>query len=409
MKKFKNILMIGLSVSILKKFKEREDVNFFVIEEEEIYKKNKLDECKNPVIKKVVLAKYLESEEFIDIAKKINEEVRLDGVLPARDYAVKATAKVAEILGLPGIGERNGQILTNKCKLRESCERYDIPHPRYKKVSNKKDVYDFYKGKPLIFKPATLQASIGISKINSKNDIQLAWERTTTAQDAYVNTVSRQLLREYIVEEYIGGQEYSMETLVKNSEILFNNITQKKIFGDTFVEQGHIVPANLPESTKSKLIKETKNIVDKLEIKSALLHSEWKLENDIPYLIECAGRVPGDYIYDLIGLSYGFEFIDTYARIMSNDDFIINQKSIKVSCIYFFNTEEGILKEIEGLESLFMPEVVDWSINKCIGEKIEQINSSWDRIGYFIVSADDYETLDRVSKDILDTIKFIVE
>ncbi len=405
----KKILMIGLSVSTLNKFREREDIDIYVLEEEDICEKNKLYEYKNPVIKELIIAKYLESDEFIPIAEKLNEQIKFDGVVPARDYSVRAVAKISEILGLPGIGAENGKILTNKCLLRLACEKYNIPHPLFKKVNSIEDIYEFYDGKPLIFKPATLQASIGISKINSKSDIEEAWERTTNAQELHSNTVSRKLNREHIVEEYIDGQEYSIETFVKDGKVIFNNITEKITFDKTFVERGHIVPANLKNDVKDKLIREKINLVEKLGIKASLLHSEWKVYNEQPYLIECAARVPGDYIFELIEQAYEFKFIDTYFAILCNDNFKINEENSKVSSIRFFNAEPGILKEIEGMESLMQPEVVDWSIDKRIEDRIGKVNSSWDRVGYFIVTADNYESLEEISQNILSSIKFTVE
>jgi biotin carboxylase len=408
-KRIKKVLMIGLSVSILNKFRKRDDIEIYVLEEEEICKKNKLFEYKNPVLKRLIIAKYLESDEFIPIAEKLNDEIKFDGVIPARDYTVRATSQIAEVLGLPGIGAENGKILTNKCLLRLACEKYNIPHPIFKKVNSIDDIYEFYNGKPLIFKPATLQASIGISKISRKSDIEEAWKRTTNAQELSTNTVSRKLNREHILEEYIGGQEYSMETFVKDGKVIFNNITKKITFDKTFVEIGHIVPADLKNDIKDKLIREKGNLVEKLGIKYALLHSEWKVYNEQPYLIECAARVPGDYIFELIEQAYGFKFIDTFLGILSNYDFKINEKSSKVSSIRFLNAEPGVLKEIEGMESLLQPEVADWSIDKKIGDKIGKINSSWDRAGYFIVTADDYQRVEEISQNILNSIKFIVE
>ena len=407
--KVKRILMIGLSVSILNKLRHRDDIEVYAIEEEEICKNNKLDQVKNPVLKKLILAKYLESDEYVEVVKKMNDELHFDGVLPARDYSVRATAKISEILGLPGIGAENGKILTNKCLLRNACEKYGIPHPRFKKINTIEELYEFYNGNPLIFKPATLQASIGISKIAKERDIKEAWERTTNANEISNNMVSRKLNREHIAEEYVGGTEYSIEALVKNGEIVFTNITEKITYEETFVERGHIAPANLDIDLRDMLIKEKKNLIDKLEIGSALLHSEWKVYNGQPYLIECAARVPGDYIFELIEHAYGFKFIDTYLRILSNDEFEIIEENSKVSSIRFFNAKPGLIKEIAGIENLLRPEIVDWSIDKNIGDVVKKVNSSWDRVGYFIVISDNHNQLDELCQDILNSVEFIVE
>lgn len=405
----KNILMIGISISILNTFRYREDINIYAIEEEELYKNNKLSEYSNPILKKVVLGKYIESDECISIAKKLNEEIKIDGVMPARDYTVRAVAKIAETLNLPGIGVQNAQILTNKCLLREACEKYNIPHPRFKKINSIEELYEFYDDKPLIFKPATLQASLGISKITCKDDIKEAWNRTVNTIESYKNTVSRAINRENIVEEFVDGFEVSVETFVKDGQVVFSNITKKIIYDNNFVEKGHIVPANLSEDIRNRILNEKRNFVEKLQIKNGLLHSEWKVDEEKPVLIECAVRVPGDYIFELIDLSYGFNFLEEFSRLLVRDNLNIIQEPQKVSSIQYFTCKPGVLKEIVGIESLLIPEVVDWSIDKKIGEKIFQVESSWDRVGYFIISTTNYETLEELSKNIINSIEFVVE
>ncbi|MBJ6362391.1 ATP-grasp domain-containing protein [Paenibacillus sp. GCM10012307] len=403
------ILMIGFSMVALKQYKDRTDIEVYIIEEEELFEKNKFSEFESKLVKKVVFGNYIDSEDCVAIAKAFHDEIQFDAVFPSKDYAVKATGKIADLLGLPGLKEKNAKVLTNKILLREACERFDIPHPRYKKVVQIEDLFDFYEGKPLIFKPATLQASIGISKIESIRDIEKAWENTTLALDNQKITVSRKINREHIVEEYVDGPEFSVETLVRDNEIIFSNVTEKITFDDNFVEEGHIVPANISAADWELLLKEKSNLVKKLEIGSGLLHSEWKIQDEKPVLIECAGRMPGDYIYDLISYAYEFDFLKEYSMILMRQNTTIQQVAAKVSTVRYFNCPAGELKEIKGIESLMAPEVVDWSIDKSIGDIIPVVKSSWDRVGHFVVVGDSHDEVNRISNEILNHIEFEVE
>ncbi|GAB6989651.1 ATP-grasp domain-containing protein [Paenibacillus pini] len=403
------ILMIGLSIVALNHYKNRTDIEVYIIEEEELFEKNKLNEFKNPLVKKVLFGNYIDSEDCVAIAKALHDEIQFDAVFPSKDYAVRATGKIADLLGLPGLKEKNAKLLTNKILLREACEQYGIPHPRYKKVIQIEDLFNFYEGKPLIFKPATLQASVGISKIESISDIEKAWENTTTALDNQKITVSRKINREHIVEEYLDGPEFSVETLVRDNEIIFSNITEKITFDDNFVEEGHIVPAKIPATDWEVLLKEKSNLVNKLEIGSGLLHSEWKIQDQGPVLIECAGRMPGDYIYDLISNAYEFDFLMEYSMILMRQNTNIHQESTKVSSVRYFNCPAGKLKEIKGIECLLIPEVVNWSIDKSIGDIIPAVKSSWDRVGHFVVVGDSHDEVNRISNEILNSVEFEVE
>ena len=82
----KNILMIGVSISILNSLSNIKDINFYAIEEEDIYINNDLDKYSNSILKKVILGRYIESDECIQIARELNKEVKIDGVMLARDY-----------------------------------------------------------------------------------------------------------------------------------------------------------------------------------------------------------------------------------------------------------------------------------------------------------------------------------
>ncbi|MFT8350626.1 ATP-grasp domain-containing protein [Clostridium saccharoperbutylacetonicum] len=403
----KNLLMIGVSRSVGGKLTKEDEIDVYAIEEEEIYIRNKIKDYKSSVIKKVIKCKYIDSDEYIDKVKELSKEIKFHGVLAARDYAVRAASKVAEMLELPGIGVENANILTNKCKLRNACEKYNIPHPKFKKINTIGELREFYQGKAIIFKPATLQASLGISKINCLNDIDWAWNNTTLTKDE--KAVNRELSRENIAEDFIGGFEISVESLVKDGEIIFNNITRKLTFEDSCVEKAHIIPSCLPKQLEKRILQEKEHFVKSMRIKSGILHSEWKIENDNPILIECAGRIPGDKIYELMSISYDFAFLKELSNLLVDNEVHINTMPKKVSQIRYFESKPGTLKEIKGLEILDNPEVIEWNINVKKGDRIPKVTSSFDRIGFFIISAVNINELEKLEKKILSGVEFIVD
>lgn len=405
----KNLLLIGLSRVIMNSLSKDDNIDVYILEEEELYYKNNLDSYKSSIIKKIIFTKYIDSTEYINDVNKLKNEITIHGVMPVRDYAVKAAADIAETLNLPGIGRENGKILTNKCLLRDACKKYNIPHPRFMKINTLKELEEFYQGKPVIFKPATLQASLGISKIDTREDIKQAWENTTSTLEIDSKTVARDIFRENIAEEFIGGFEVSVETFVKEGKIIFNNITKKLTFDNTFVEKGHTAPACLPEEIKRSIYEEKKHFIEKLHIKDGLLHSEWKVENDKPILVECAGRGPGDYIHEIIENSYNFNFFKEIINLLVGNDVHVNNHAKKVSMIRYFDPKPGKLKEIQGLDTLNIPEVIHWDISVKNGEYIPEVVSSWTRIGYFIISANNITELEKISSYILDNVKFIYE
>lgn len=409
----RNFLLVGFSPVIIKSLEDLNDLNLYVIEEEELYLANEFDKHEinsSPILKEVFFTKYMNSNEYEKVVEELDEKIHFDGIMPVRDYAVRAASKMADKLSLNGIGGETSEILTNKLLLREACEKYSIPHPRYAKITSINDLKEFYRGEPIIFKPANRQASLGISKINSNEDIENAWNYTINAEESNKQIIKRDFSDEYIAEEFVDGYEVSVETIVQNGKIIFNNITSKISLEDSFVEVGHIVPANIDIDIKKKIEKEKLDFVEKLNIKNGLLHSEWKVSNGSPILIECAGRTPGDGISTLISNTYEFNFFSQVCRVYLGE--MINIKNVpkKVSTVRFFIGQPGVIKDILGVDILGNNKnIIKSTINVKRGNIVTGTKSSWDRLGLFFTYADSYEQVENDVNEIMNTVKFIIE
>lgn len=265
------VLMVGLSLSILEKLKKDSDYEIIVMDSWEQYNNYSFDKKKYQIIQETYIADITNPNYYLPVLNEIKEKYIIDGVIPSRDYAVRTAAIIAEKLGKKGIGFEKAKILTNKYFLRKACEEYSIPHPRFRQIDSEKEIAEFIKDKPLILKPTRLQASIGISRIETKEDISDAWERTSSAREESAKEIEFGQEKEYVVEEYVGGQEYSVEALVDDGKIVFINITEKEIFEDSFVEKGHIVPANIDERLIEQFENEETNLVSKIGITNGII------------------------------------------------------------------------------------------------------------------------------------------
>lgn len=269
------VLMIGLSLSILEKLKKDSAYEIIVMDSWEQYNKYNFDKKKYQLVQETYVADITTPNDYLSVLNEIKGKYMIDGVIPSRDYAVRTAAIIAEKLGQKGIGLNKAKVLTNKFFLRKACEKYSIPHPRFRQIDSEKEIVEFIKDKPLILKPTRLQASIGISRIETEADVSVAWKRTSFARKESAEDVEFGQEKEYVLEEYVGGQEYSVEALVDDGKIVFINITEKEIFEDSFVEKGHIVPANIDERLKGRLENEETNLVNKFELTNGILHTEW--------------------------------------------------------------------------------------------------------------------------------------
>lgn len=409
----KNILLVGLNPRIIRQLeKSDQDIKIYIIEEEEIYE-NKFSSFHSKIIQKVFFGEYQQSEKSLDLIKGINN-IKFSAVIAGREYAVNITNKIAKYLNLPRLGDLAAKCFINKYELRKECKKINIPQPNFEKVDTLDDVKceDNIKF-PKILKPSNRQSSVGVILLNDKNSSDSSWENTTNAKEEGGLVNNRDFNWYYQTEEVLDGKEVSTEVLVKNNKIIFKNITQKETTpSNHFVELGHIVPdCSLSSDTKNKIYDLTKRLVEGLEVQNGVLHIEWMITTNGPYLIECAGRAPGDNVTELISYSYDFNFFKelTYILMGEKTD-LIEDKPKYISGIRYFQPKPGIFKNASGLENLEKDDLIlKYELNIKKGEEVKKLESSWDRIGYYMFKVNNEDELQNLLNKYEDNINFEIE
>lgn len=116
-----------------------------------------------------------------------------------------------------------------------------------------------------------------------------------------------------MVEEYVGGQEYSVEYISWQGRHQFLAITEKFTTGAPhYIETGHLEPARLDAATQKKVQQIVEHALDSLGVEYGASHSELKIDNDGKIaIIEIGSRMGGDCIGShLVQLSTGYDFVD---------------------------------------------------------------------------------------------------
>ena len=123
----------------------------------------------------------------------------------------------------------------------------------------------------------------------------------------------------YLAESRLIGREVSSEALVADGRILWINQTDKQVIsGSHPVERRHVVPAELCHQDGTDLASAMRLLVGAVGFfGTGVLHAEWILTGDGPSLVECAGRLPGDRIVELIDLAWGVDLCAVYTKLLT--------------------------------------------------------------------------------------------
>jgi len=323
----------------------------------------------------------LDKEKALEIAR----DNKIDAVITTSDLPVNTVAYICENLGLKGISVEAANICTNKYLQRVICSKNGIRSPKYLKFDFSSKLNLQQLNFPLVFKPIGSSASRGVSLVKNEFEIEQALD---LAKKYSANN-------ELIIEEYIGGTEYSIEGLVQNNKLNIIGITEKSTSESNstvyFVELQHITSISFDSEMQNKIENFANKVVQLFKIDNSSIHLEFKIFQDEIYLIECACRLGGDFITsDLIPLSTGIDMLQSIVNIAMGMPICLDSSVKRFAGIKFFTSNDYYqYKKYIELNADSLP------IHKYHFEEFSDkpLLSSLDRLGYFIASHEDKEVL----------------
>ena len=336
--------------------------------------------------------------------KKKKKRYKIDGIMTlASDMPMQSVAIVCQEMGLVGINVDTALKATNKAFMRDALKVAGVPIPLYYRVKGKQEFISAVEkirntGCKCIVKPADNSGSRGVDLLNEESD----------QEQVYDYTVSYSRSGEIVVEEFMEGPEVSVETLAVDGEIHIIQITDKITTGAPyFVEMGHSQPSQLSREIKRRIKQVTIAANKAIGIDNGPSHTEIKVTKDGPKIVELGARLGGDCITThLVPLSTGVNMVEASIRIALGEKPDLVPKWNKGSAIRYFKTDTGTIKSINNIsEVMKMSGIVQISIVHGIGEYVQDIRSSVDRVGFVISQGNDVLNAIKKAEEARDKIR----
>lgn len=233
------------------------------------------------------------------------QEIGIDGICTiGSDFNNIVATYVANKMGLTANSMETVERSTNKHLMRDTFAKCGDSSPRSFLVTKEhRDEVDVSNMRfPLIVKPTDRSGSRGITLISSKEELPAALDAAFSC--SFEGAA--------VVEEFVTGEEFSVEYLSWEGEHHFLQMTKKFTTGAPhFIETGHLEPAPV----SNELLDRTKAVVthalDSLGVRYGASHSEVIIDSDgQPWIVEIGSRMGGDCIgSDLVELSTGIDFV----------------------------------------------------------------------------------------------------
>ena len=312
---------------------------------------------------------------------------QINGIMTlASDMPMQSVAVVSHEMGLIGISEATALKATNKAFMRDALKEAGVPVPFYFRVRGKDEfkravVQVSSAGYKCIVKPADNSGSRGVNLLKDSSDLDAAYDYT----------VKYSRSGEIIVEEFMEGPEVSVETLAVDGNVYVIQITDKLTTGAPyFVEMGHSQPSQLSKEVQDEIRTVAKAANKAIGIQNGPSHTEIKVTKGGPKIVELGARLGGDCITThLVPLSTGVNMVECSIRISLGEKPDIKAKWNMGAAIRYLETGKGIVKSISGIEDAkSIPGIVQVSIVHGVGEYVDEIRSSVDRVGFIIAQAE---------------------
>lgn len=321
-----------------------------------------------------------EMEEILEVCRGI----RPDAVATiGSDLANVTVQYLAQNLGLTCNSRSCIVNSTNKYAMRRAFEKAGLPVPYFQMAKEGDRVYPpcF----PVIVKPTDRSGSRAITRVESQEELA----------PAIANAIEQSFEKKAIIEEYIPGAEYSVETISFEGQHTCLAITKKFTTGEPhYIEVGHIQPAPLSPEVEERVKCAVFAALDALKVQYGAGHSELRIDSaGNVRIIEVGSRMGGDCIgSDLVPLSTGEDFVKMVVEVASGKAPSFAERPRQHASAIRFIMNEKDLQHLEYLKET-CPEVIK-SVVIDTPVKGAQIVDSGSRPGFYILQAESVEELD---------------
>lgn len=323
------------------------------------------------------------------------------------DLMNPTVAYVAEKLGIPGNKFDTVMSYCNKNTYRDNCEKAGVPVPKHIAVNDENyDFSTFDCPLPWIVKPADLQSSVGVQKIEKMEELLPALKFA----------LSQSKTHSAIVEEFFVGNEFVAEGFIADGKYYLLNFADRKYFElkELLIPNQTVFPSTLDKEILDKVVEYETRMTEYMKPSFAIVHSEYLVNKETKEIrvVESALRGGGVYISShLIPLSTGIdanEVLLMKALGKSVDiDNIFNHRNSKAAGYVCFYLPEGEICAVEGIETIKEFPFVKLVCldNIVVGQKTEKMLHKGLRKGPIIVYGEDREDLEKNIKTVQKTLK----
>jgi Biotin carboxylase len=290
--------------------------------------------------------------------------------------------------------------MTHKVAMRARLADAGVPQPRFSAIRSLSERHRAAAevGFPAVLKPADSGGQRGVFRVESLDDVERHLHEALFASPT----------GEAILEEFVDGTEMNGIVIARDGEAIPLTLSDRLRppgvgFGVGWI---HVYPATIYADQLEEAEDVARRTVTALGLRTGIAFPQLIAAPDgRVVVVECAARIPGGQMADLVRHAVGVDLIEVQLRMALGEelpDELVLPRFEQPLAIRFFTASPGPLptgrvKRIGPLDKvLAFPGVVQADVYLQVGETIRPVRLDGDRRGYVIAIADtNIEALER--------------
>ncbi|MBT2395740.1 ATP-grasp domain-containing protein [Streptomyces sp. ISL-100] len=343
----------------------------------------------------VIATDYTDVTRTAELIAALGRDLDIVGALSLTEFGLIPVARISELLGLPDNPVEVVKRVRDKDLMRRRLagdDRFSVPAAL---VSDRNELDRFLAEHPapVVVKPHDGAGSMGVRLIDD-------------------GRIPDGLAYPLLAETYLDGREYSVEALSVGGAHTIIGITEKVLFDDSFVEQGHHFPAPLSDVDRALVHTYVRDFLDRIGLRDGLSHTEVILTREGPRAVETHTRNGGDHITDLVQMATGFDMLDAAVRIRAGltAEVPAVPEPARAAVIRYFAPPAGTVREAYGAAAArYLPGVADLQLTVRPGDEVRPPRSSLDRVGYVMAVGADLDEARGHAETAMEAVVLTVE
>jgi biotin carboxylase len=248
-------------------------------------------------------------DQLIRSVSHLSRTYEIDRVMPLDDFDVETAAALREHLRVPGMGDTTARYFRDKLAMRVKARDHGVLVPEFVHAVNDARIAEFTRrvSAPWVLKPRAEASAVGISKVESAEDL---WPLLETLGD-------RRSF--YLVEQFIPGDIFHVDSIVSDREPVFTAVSK---YGKPPLEVAHgggvfltrTIARQSAEAQSLELLNQ--ELLHTLGLVRGVTHTEFIKGGDGRfYFLETAARVGGANIAEVVEAATGVNLWREWARL----------------------------------------------------------------------------------------------